>query len=110
MYGFAGEEEEEEDVEGEIPINSKLLGMRLGEHIRNNSDGKSSFMGLLGLESHHESINEVQPAVTDSLQNMIEEIDNHSSNKESFQDEQPFLRGVMKIRMNSCSAVNFSND
>lgn len=87
IYGFAEEEEEEEDVEGEIPINSKLLGMRLGEHIRNNSDGKSSFMGLLGLESHHESVNEVQPAITDSPQNMIEEIDCHSSNQEDFQDE-----------------------
>ena len=38
-------------------IPTGILGMKLGEHGRKNSDGRSSIMGLsaLGLESHRES-------------------------------------------------------
>ena len=41
----------------DIPASAVVLGMRLGEHMRKNSDDKSSVMGLsaLGLESHRES-------------------------------------------------------
>ena len=51
------EEDEEDEVDG-IPTSSAILGMKLGDHhVRKNSDGKSSMMGLsaLGLESHRES-------------------------------------------------------
>mmetsp|Transcript_8838 Transcript_8838/g.12101 ORF Transcript_8838/g.12101 Transcript_8838/m.12101 type:complete len:112 (+) Transcript_8838:2664-2999(+) len=48
-----------------IPASMAVLGMRLGEHGRKNSDGKSSMMGLsaLGLESHRESLGEPELAL-----------------------------------------------
>ena len=59
-----GEEEEEEGMEG-IPTSAVVLGMKLGDHNRKNSDGKSSMMGLsaLGLESHRESLEHMPESV-----------------------------------------------
>lgn len=58
MMGSVADQSEEgmEGMEG-IPTSSAILGMKLGEFGRKNSDGKSSMMGLsaLGLESHRDS-------------------------------------------------------
>ncbi len=50
--------ESEDGIDGCFPASSVVLGMKLGDHARKNSDGKSSMMGLsaLGLESHCESL------------------------------------------------------
>lgn len=42
-------DEDDEDEEGDLPASSAVLGMRLGEHMRKNSDGKSSIVGLSAL-------------------------------------------------------------
>ena len=57
--------ESEEGLEG-LPASVALLGMKLGDHARKNSDGKSSMMGLsaLGLESHRDSSQQEQKSVT----------------------------------------------
>ena len=50
--------ESEENFEGIPACSSVVLGMKLGDHLRKNSDGKSSMMGFsaFGLESHRESL------------------------------------------------------
>ena len=58
--------ESEEGIDG-IPASSVVLGMKLGEHVRKNSDGRSSMMGLsaLGLESHRESLENLPELVVE---------------------------------------------
>ena len=64
--------ESEDGIEG-FPASSVVLGMKLGDHARKNSDGKSSMMGLsaLGLESHRESLENLPELVVEEEQ-MIE--------------------------------------
>ena len=52
-------DEEENSVDGGVlPASVAVLGMKLGNHQRKDSESKSSVMGLsaLGLESHRESV------------------------------------------------------
>ena len=64
--------ESEDGIDG-FPASSVVLGMKLGDHVRKNSDGKSSMMGLsaLGLESHRESLENLPELVVEEEQ-MIE--------------------------------------